>query len=232
MWLPDVMTSTPEARIASAVDGVRPIPPATFSPLAVTKSMPRSLAQLRQQAARPRPGRACRSCRRSSARGTRRAAAARRRWAGCRGGCVRSSSRSIPHSRSHRSRGLSLPDGRTYSGPDAREGVGAGDDRAGTRPITTASGTRRTDRARLGAEGGSSETPLDPLPSDPDVGDPCPRVRRPRRGERTRRARLARAEPVPRLHRRQRGRPDRRRKRACTRTRRSSRGRRSTPRTR
>ena len=41
MWLPDVMTSTPEARIASAVDGVRPIPPATFSPLAVTKSMPR-----------------------------------------------------------------------------------------------------------------------------------------------------------------------------------------------
>ena len=42
MWLPDVMTSTPVARIASAVDGVRPIPPATFSPLAVTKSMPRS----------------------------------------------------------------------------------------------------------------------------------------------------------------------------------------------
>ena len=28
--------------MASAVDGVRPIPPATFSPLAVTKSMPRS----------------------------------------------------------------------------------------------------------------------------------------------------------------------------------------------
>src|SRR5207344_2800871 len=42
MWLPDVMTSTPDARIASAVDGVRPMPPATFSPLAVTKSMPRS----------------------------------------------------------------------------------------------------------------------------------------------------------------------------------------------
>src|SRR4029079_17390616 len=42
MWLPDVMTSTPAARIASAVEGVRPLPPATFSPLAVTKSMPRS----------------------------------------------------------------------------------------------------------------------------------------------------------------------------------------------
>src|SRR6478735_947551 len=42
MWLPLVMTSTPAARIASAVEGVRPIPPATFSPLAVTKSMPRS----------------------------------------------------------------------------------------------------------------------------------------------------------------------------------------------
>ena len=42
MWLPEVMTSTPAARIASAVDGVRPIPPATFSPLAVTKSMPRA----------------------------------------------------------------------------------------------------------------------------------------------------------------------------------------------
>src|SRR3954454_21987909 len=42
MWLPDVMTSTPAASIDSAVDGVRPMPPATFSPLAVTKSMPRS----------------------------------------------------------------------------------------------------------------------------------------------------------------------------------------------
>ena len=39
MWLPDVMTSTPEARIESAVEGVRPMPPATFSPLAVTKSI-------------------------------------------------------------------------------------------------------------------------------------------------------------------------------------------------
>src|SRR5829696_3897032 len=42
MWLPDVITSTPAAYSASAVDGVRPIPPATFSPFAVTKSMPRS----------------------------------------------------------------------------------------------------------------------------------------------------------------------------------------------
>jgi hypothetical protein len=48
MWLPLVMTSTPDARIASAVDGVRPMPPATFSPFAVTKSMPRCLAELRQ----------------------------------------------------------------------------------------------------------------------------------------------------------------------------------------
>src|SRR5213594_3437160 len=35
------MTSTPAASRASAVDGVSPMPPATFSPLAVTKSMPR-----------------------------------------------------------------------------------------------------------------------------------------------------------------------------------------------
>ena len=42
MWLPDVITSTPASNSASAVDGVSPIPPATFSPLAVTKSMPRS----------------------------------------------------------------------------------------------------------------------------------------------------------------------------------------------
>src|SRR3990170_2158251 len=42
MWLPLVMTSTPPARIACAVETVRPMPPATFSPLAVTKSMPRS----------------------------------------------------------------------------------------------------------------------------------------------------------------------------------------------
>src|SRR5215213_575370 len=42
MWLPDVITSTPCANSASAVDGVRPIPPARFSPLAVTKSIERS----------------------------------------------------------------------------------------------------------------------------------------------------------------------------------------------
>jgi hypothetical protein len=36
------MTSTPAARIESAVEGVSPIPPATFSPFAVTKSIPRS----------------------------------------------------------------------------------------------------------------------------------------------------------------------------------------------
>ncbi len=42
MWLPDVITSTPASNRASAVDGVSPIPPATFSPLAVTKSIPRS----------------------------------------------------------------------------------------------------------------------------------------------------------------------------------------------
>src|SRR4051794_935301 len=42
MWFPDVITSTPAASIESAVDGVSPIPPATFSPLGVTKSIPRS----------------------------------------------------------------------------------------------------------------------------------------------------------------------------------------------
>src|SRR5215204_2479505 len=42
MWLPDVITSTPAANSASAVDTVRPMPPATFSPFAVTKSTPRS----------------------------------------------------------------------------------------------------------------------------------------------------------------------------------------------
>src|SRR5690349_6319229 len=50
MWLPDVMTSTPAPSSALAVDAVRPIPPATFSPLAVTKSIPRSSR---------RPGRTC-----------------------------------------------------------------------------------------------------------------------------------------------------------------------------
>ncbi len=48
MWLPDVITSTPAASRLSAVDAVRPIPPATFSPLAVTKSMPAFLAELAQ----------------------------------------------------------------------------------------------------------------------------------------------------------------------------------------
>src|ERR1035437_617988 len=42
MWLPEVMTSTPARNIASAVEAVRPMPPATFSPLAVTKAMSRS----------------------------------------------------------------------------------------------------------------------------------------------------------------------------------------------
>src|SRR5690349_17785686 len=56
MWLPDVITSTPAAKSASAVDAVRPMPPATFSPLAVTKSMPRSSripASSRSTARRP-----------------------------------------------------------------------------------------------------------------------------------------------------------------------------------
>ena len=34
MWLPDVMTCTPLARIFSAMSGVRPNPSAAFSPLA------------------------------------------------------------------------------------------------------------------------------------------------------------------------------------------------------
>src|SRR3954471_16762127 len=42
MWLPDVITSTPAANSASAVDEVRPMPPARFSPFAVTKSIDRS----------------------------------------------------------------------------------------------------------------------------------------------------------------------------------------------
>src|SRR4051794_1123698 len=42
MWLPDVMTSTPAPNSASAVETVSPMPPATFSPFAVTKSIPRS----------------------------------------------------------------------------------------------------------------------------------------------------------------------------------------------
>src|SRR5579862_1647632 len=41
MWLPEVITSTPAANRSLAVDSVRPIPPARFSPLAVTKSIPR-----------------------------------------------------------------------------------------------------------------------------------------------------------------------------------------------
>src|SRR3990170_8908180 len=42
MWLPLVMTSTPASNSAAAVDGVRPMPPAMFSPLAVTRCTPRS----------------------------------------------------------------------------------------------------------------------------------------------------------------------------------------------
>src|SRR3954454_7598488 len=56
MWLPDVMTSTPAANNASALDTVRPIPPATFSPFAVTKSIRRSSrmpASSRSTAIRP-----------------------------------------------------------------------------------------------------------------------------------------------------------------------------------
>src|SRR6187397_1965949 len=56
MWLPDVITSTPAPNRASAVETVSPIPPATFSPLAVTKSMPRSSripASSRSMAIRP-----------------------------------------------------------------------------------------------------------------------------------------------------------------------------------
>ena len=119
------------------------------------------LAQLRQDS-RPQRGPACRSCRRSSARGTPRAAAARCRWAGCRAGCVRSSFRSIPHSRSHRSRSARVDRrsaapvhrctargaddfrfrtvGRTVllTRGNASEG---GDARAANRPITPADGT-------------------------------------------------------------------------------------------
>src|SRR3990170_5339678 len=39
MWLPDVMISTPASNISSAVLGVSPLPPAAFSPLAMTRSM-------------------------------------------------------------------------------------------------------------------------------------------------------------------------------------------------
>ncbi len=43
--------------MASAVEGVRPIPPATFSPLAVTKSMPRSSRRAgRRPSTATRPG--------------------------------------------------------------------------------------------------------------------------------------------------------------------------------
>src|SRR4051794_27173172 len=56
MWLPDVMTSTPAANRAFAVDSVNPAPPAMFSPFATTKSMPRSSripASSRSTAIRP-----------------------------------------------------------------------------------------------------------------------------------------------------------------------------------
>src|SRR3954449_1435960 len=56
MWLPDVMTSTPAANSAFAVDSVNPAPPAMFSPFATTKSMPRSSrmpASSRSTAIRP-----------------------------------------------------------------------------------------------------------------------------------------------------------------------------------
>jgi hypothetical protein len=46
--LPEVITSTPELNIDSAVEAVRPMPPATFSPLAVTKSMSFSTAKTGQ----------------------------------------------------------------------------------------------------------------------------------------------------------------------------------------
>ncbi len=49
MWLPLVMTSTPASYRLRAVEMVRPMPPARFSPLAVTKSMPRVFAQRRQR---------------------------------------------------------------------------------------------------------------------------------------------------------------------------------------
>src|SRR3972149_1506222 len=39
MWLPDVMSGTPASNISSAVLGVSPLPPAAFSPLAMTRSM-------------------------------------------------------------------------------------------------------------------------------------------------------------------------------------------------
>src|SRR5664280_3070539 len=56
MWLPEVITSTPDLYSDSAVDVVRPIPPATFSPLAVTKSTrctSRSPGSSRSTASRP-----------------------------------------------------------------------------------------------------------------------------------------------------------------------------------
>src|SRR5438445_9818125 len=55
MWLPEVMTSTPASNSASAVVRVRPMPPARFSPLAVTNSTPRSAR---------RPGSSCSTARR------------------------------------------------------------------------------------------------------------------------------------------------------------------------
>ena len=48
MWLPLVMTSTPAANSAAAVEMVSPMPPATFSPFAVTRSTPTLVAQGRQ----------------------------------------------------------------------------------------------------------------------------------------------------------------------------------------
>src|SRR3954451_3701963 len=42
MWLPEVITSTPAANSASPVETVAHIPPAAFSPFAVTKSIRRS----------------------------------------------------------------------------------------------------------------------------------------------------------------------------------------------
>src|SRR5438105_2887517 len=41
-WLPDVMMSTPALNRSSAVCGVSPLPPAAFSPLAITRSIARS----------------------------------------------------------------------------------------------------------------------------------------------------------------------------------------------
>src|SRR5438309_4185491 len=58
MWLPEVSTSIPRLNRSSAIFGVRPKPPAAFSPLATTRSMTNSRRSCgRRRATASRPGR-------------------------------------------------------------------------------------------------------------------------------------------------------------------------------